>query len=313
MHMIQTDLELAATLDSPESYREKFFRLIPAFDSLRTYSTKALLLDLMAGLTVAAVAVPQAMAYAQIAGIPPQYGLYTAIVMTGVGALFDSSKQLINGPTNAISIAVLSAVVTFNETERISAVILLALMVGIVQMGITFLKLGDLTRYISHAVIIGFTVGASTLLVMDQLKNILGLTAKGSGEDHFLKRFWLTISHIDQNHAATIQGDIPESRISRCLFRTPISGSRPRAVFRTITIAISLISLQTFAGRGTLLESHQFFNLIAYRIYFLSLPQAGFQNTEWLTRQFCSKTSWSDSNAAICMRAMNSLGASQVD
>ena len=56
----------------------------------------------MAGLTVATVAVPQAMAYAQVAGLPPQYGLYTAIVMTAVGALFDSSKQLINGPTNAI-------------------------------------------------------------------------------------------------------------------------------------------------------------------------------------------------------------------
>jgi hypothetical protein len=79
--------------------------------------------DTMAGLTVAAVAVPQAMAYAQIAGIPPQYGLYTAIVMTAVGALFDSSKQLINGPTNAISIAVLSALVTFGDAERLPAAI----------------------------------------------------------------------------------------------------------------------------------------------------------------------------------------------
>src|ERR1041384_619656 len=104
---------------------EAFFRLVPAFYSLRSYSSRALALDAMAGLTVAAVAVPQAMAYAQIAGIPPQYGLYTAIVMTGVGALFDSSKQLINGPTNAISIAVLSAIVGFSETERVSAAILL--------------------------------------------------------------------------------------------------------------------------------------------------------------------------------------------
>src|SRR6266550_980502 len=88
---------------------ETFFRIVPAFDSLRNYSFHDLTSDTMAGLTVAAVAVPQAMAYAQIAGIPPQYGLYTAIVMTAVGALFDSSRQLINGPTNAISIATLSA------------------------------------------------------------------------------------------------------------------------------------------------------------------------------------------------------------
>ncbi|MCA1481932.1 SulP family inorganic anion transporter, partial [Bradyrhizobium sp. NBAIM08] len=95
-------------------FSETLFRIVPAFESLRTYSAQDLTSDTMAGLTVAAVAVPQAMAYAQIAGIPPQYGLYTAIVMTAVGALLDSSKQLINGPTNAISIAVLSALVGFS-------------------------------------------------------------------------------------------------------------------------------------------------------------------------------------------------------
>jgi sulfate permease, SulP family len=158
----------------------------------------------MAGLTVAAVAVPQAMAYAQIAGIPPQYGLYTAIVMTAVGALLDSSKQLINGPTNAISIAVLSALVGFGEADRIAAVILLTLMVGVVQTGISLLRLGDLTRYVSHAVIVGFTLGAAVLLVLDQLKNLLGLTAAGTGEDHFLKRFWLTMSNIDQTNRVAL-------------------------------------------------------------------------------------------------------------
>ena len=84
------------------------YRVVPAFDSLRRYGLHDARADLIAGLTVAAVAVPQAMAYALVAGLPPEYGLYTAIVMTAVGALFDSSRQLINGPTNAISIAVLS-------------------------------------------------------------------------------------------------------------------------------------------------------------------------------------------------------------
>src|SRR4029079_2661668 len=152
---------------------------IPALDSLRHYTLRDLTGDTMAGLTVAAVALPQAMAYAQIAGIPPQYGLYTAIVMTAVGALLDSSKQLINGPTNAISIAVLSALVGFSEPQRIPAVILLALMVGVIQTGISLLRLGDLTKYVSHAVIVGFTLGASILLVLDQLKNLLGIPAAG--------------------------------------------------------------------------------------------------------------------------------------
>src|SRR3954467_10336859 len=187
-----------APVNSSSSWAETFFRAVPAFDSLRTYSAHDLTSDTMAGLTVAAVAVPQAMAYAQIAGIPPQYGLYTAIVMTAVGALLDSSKQLINGPTNAISIAVLSALVGFSDAERIPAVILLALIVGVIQTGISLLRLGDLTRYVSHAVIVGFTLGASILLVLDQLKNLLGIPAAGTGEDHFLKRFWLTMEHIDK-------------------------------------------------------------------------------------------------------------------
>src|SRR5262245_60599759 len=74
------------------------FRVVPALDSLRTYSWTALRHDLIAGLTVAAVALPQGMAYAWAAGLEPQYGLYTAMVMTAVGALFASSRQLINGP-----------------------------------------------------------------------------------------------------------------------------------------------------------------------------------------------------------------------
>jgi sulfate permease, SulP family len=185
-------------------WRETFFRIVPAFDSLRTYSLRSLGLDAAAGVTVATVAVPQAMAYAQIAGLPPQYGLYTAIVMTAVGALFDSSKQLINGPTNAISIAVLSALVAFPEADRLQLAILLAFLVGVVQALITLLRLGDLNRYISHAVIVGFTLGAAVLIVLDQVKNLLGLRAGGTGDESFLRRFWLTISHIDQTNRATL-------------------------------------------------------------------------------------------------------------
>jgi SulP family sulfate permease len=165
-------------------------RVLPALDSLRTYGPRAARSDLFAGLTVAAVAVPQAMAYAMIAGLPAEYGLYTAIVMTAVGAIFDSSRQLINGPTNAISIAVLSVVGGIEGTDaKVQAAILLAFLVGATQLGISLLRLGDLSRYISHSVIVGFTAGASTLLVLDQTKNLLGMSAVGGAHDHFLVRF----------------------------------------------------------------------------------------------------------------------------
>jgi SulP family sulfate permease len=176
------------------SFTRWVLRRIPAVDSLRTCSFASLGRDLSAGLTVATVAVPQAMAYALLAGLPPQYGLYTAIVMTAVGALLDSSRQLINGPTNAISIALLSALAVIPEADRISAVITLTFLVGTIQLGIAFLRLGDLTRFVSHSVIVGFTLGASTLLVLDQTKNLLGLQARGNATEHFLTRFWLTVS-----------------------------------------------------------------------------------------------------------------------
>lgn len=184
-------------MSNPSSQTPKpwFYRVLPAIDSLREYSAPTARSDLLAGLTVAAIAVPQAMAYAMILGLPPQYGLYTAIVMTAIGALLDSSRQLINGPTNAISIAVLSVVGPLATSDGLLAVvILLTFMVGVIQLGISLFRLGDLTRYISHSVIVGFTLGAGSLLVIDQMKNLLGMKAMGGPHDHVLYRFWLTMT-----------------------------------------------------------------------------------------------------------------------
>jgi sulfate permease, SulP family len=177
---------------------------VPALDSLRTYSRGKFLADLLAGLTVAAIAVPQGMAYAIVAGLPPQYGLYTAIVVTAVGALFDSSYQLINGPTNAISIALLTVLATVPVETRVPAAAVFAFLVGAVQLGITVLRLGDLSRYVSHAVILGFTCGASVLLVLDQFKNLVGLSVVGSADDHFLMRFWLSLIYGGRWHRETV-------------------------------------------------------------------------------------------------------------
>src|SRR5438128_12357825 len=98
MHDVSETLTQNQSVERLSPWREWLFRVVPAFDSLRTYSIEVLGLDTMAGLTVAAVAVPQAMAYAQIAGIPPQYGLYPASITTSVGALVESSNQLLHRP-----------------------------------------------------------------------------------------------------------------------------------------------------------------------------------------------------------------------
>src|SRR5262245_26623050 len=118
---------VAASRDPPRP--GLFWRLVPPFDSLRGYRAADARADAVAGFTVAAVAVPQAMAYAMVAGLPAEYGLYTAIVMTAMGALLDSSRQLINGPTNAISIALLSAIGSMpGLDDKVQAAVLIALL-----------------------------------------------------------------------------------------------------------------------------------------------------------------------------------------
>jgi sulfate permease, SulP family len=198
--------ESGATNPSAGSRRlELLYRHVPALGALSTYSASDAKGDLAGGLSVAAVALPQAMAYALIAGLPAQYGLYTAIVMTAVGALFDSSRQLINGPTNAISIALLGAIASVGDPgQRIQAAILLAFLIGVIQLAISLARLGDLTRYVSHSVIVGFTAGASLLLILDQFKNLVGQKAVGSLHDHFLIRFWHSLSNGGPIHGPTL-------------------------------------------------------------------------------------------------------------
>ncbi|MGA2742243.1 MAG: SulP family inorganic anion transporter [Bryobacteraceae bacterium] len=153
--------------------------------------------DLLAGATVAAISLPQAMAYALIAGIDPRFGLYSAIVVTLVASIFGSSSHLINGPTNAISLVVFSALAFLDPEARFDlyqATFLLAVMVGLFQILIGVFKLGDLTRYISESVVIGFMAGAGFLVALGQVANLLGIKDRGTGHQHVLLRFWLTVS-----------------------------------------------------------------------------------------------------------------------
>jgi SulP family sulfate permease len=162
-----------------------------------SYSAEELRRDLLAALTVAAISLPQAMAYALLAGVDPRYGLYSAIVVTAVAALFGSSSHLINGPTSAISLVVFSALAGFDPDQRVEAaegMFLLGVMVGGIQIAIGVFRLGDLTRYISESVIVGFMSAAAALLAIGQIGTALGLRERGTGAQHLLHRLWLTLT-----------------------------------------------------------------------------------------------------------------------
>jgi SulP family sulfate permease len=158
------------------------------------YSWSTLRKDALAGLTVAAISLPQAMAYALIAGVEPRFGLYSAIVVTAVASVFGSSSHLINGPTNAISLVVFSALAFVEPERRPEAMFVLAIMVGGIQCLIAILRLGDLTRYISESVVIGFMAGAGMLIALRQVGKLLGLKDQGTGHQHVLYRLWLTLT-----------------------------------------------------------------------------------------------------------------------
>lgn len=241
---------------SPATALGWLYARVPALDSLRSYSLRSLRLDLFAGLTVATVAVPQAMAYASIPQLPVEYGLYTAIVMTAVGALLDSSRQLINGPTNAICIALASALAAVAPEERLQAAILMAFLVGLIQTCITLFRLGDLTRFISNSVIVGFTLGAAILLALDQLPHLLGLPRAGNIDEHFLVRFYLTVSRFDliNYRALTIGGATMLLAVGLRLV-----GHRLRSQLPDFLIAITLMATAVWFldwDRESFLQEH---------------------------------------------------------
>src|SRR5580692_10084645 len=142
------------------------------------YTWSAARRDMLAGATVAAISLPQAMAYALIAGVDPRFGLYSAIVVTFVASIFGSSSHLINGPTNAISLVVFSALAFFDPEARFDiyqGMFLLGIMIGSIQILIAVFRLGDLTRYISESIVLGFMAGAGTLVGLGQIANLLGI------------------------------------------------------------------------------------------------------------------------------------------
>jgi SulP family sulfate permease len=161
--------------------------------------------DLIAASTVAAIALPQGIAYALIAGVDPRFGLYSAIFVTAIASIFGSSSQLINGPTSAISLVVFSTLGFFEPDARLDAyegMFLLGIMVGSIQIFIAVFKLGDLTRYISESVILGFMTGASVLLAIGQIGNALGIRDKGTAHDQVFYRLWLTVTSSSPNYQA---------------------------------------------------------------------------------------------------------------
>ncbi len=143
--------------------------------------------DLMAALTGAVVVLPQGVAFATIAGMPPQYGLYAGMVPAIIAALFGSSKHLVSGPTTAASVVLFSALSVYavpGTTDYISLALTLTFMVGVFELALGLARMGALVNFISHSVIVGFTAGAAVLIAAKQLKFFFGMDIDSGGHLH---------------------------------------------------------------------------------------------------------------------------------
>lgn len=161
--------------------------------------------DLLAGLTVALVLIPQSMAYAQLAGMPSYYGLYAAFLPVMVGALWGSSRQLSTGPVAIVALLTASALAplaTTGSDQYIALAILLAIMVGAIQLSLGLFRLGAIVNLLSHPVIIGFTNAAAIIIALSQLNKLLGVPMSRS--ENFLSDIYGVLQQVGETHWPTL-------------------------------------------------------------------------------------------------------------
>lgn len=170
-----------------------------------SFNSENLKHDLIAGITVSLVAIPQSLAYAQLAGVPAYYGLYAALIPTIVGALFGSSRQLSTGPvamTSLLTAASVAPLAAHGSDTYYAYVILLALLSGIFQIAFGVLRVGVLLNFLSHPVLMGFINAAAMIIGLSQLPTLLGIPAQQS--EHFLLDIWQVLAHIDTVHELSL-------------------------------------------------------------------------------------------------------------
>ncbi len=190
-------------LDYSKRFRRMLFPTIDQIHELRDMET--LKVDLLAGLTVALVLVPQSMAYAQLAGLPAYYGLYASFLPPMVAAIFGSSRQLATGPVAVVSLmtaAALGPVATANPEGFLVYATLLAILVGVFQISLGLLRMGVLVDFLSHPVVVGFTNAGAIIIATSQLGKIFGVSVE-KAEHHYATVYHTFQSAADHLHWPT--------------------------------------------------------------------------------------------------------------
>ncbi len=178
---------------------------LPLLDQLARYSPGSLKSDLSAGITVGVMLIPQGMAYALIAGLPPIYGLYASLIPLLGYAIFGTSRQLAVGPVAIVSLLVAASVAPMADGDPnryIMLTLMLTIMVGVFQLAMGLLRFGFLVNFLSHPVLSGFTSAAALVIGFSQLKHLLGVDIERSNYIHEI--LWAAAQQWEAVHMPTV-------------------------------------------------------------------------------------------------------------
>lgn len=223
---------------------DKLAKVMPSIDWVRSYHRQDLSGDVTAGLTVAVMLIPQGMAYALLAGLPPIIGLYASIVPLAIYALFGSSRQLAVGPVAMVSLLVatgVGAIAKPGSGEFIAYAILVSLMVGAIQLGMGVFRLGFLVNFLSHPVVSGFTSAAALIIGFSQLKHLLGVDIQRSHHVHSI--LWQALQKLGEVNVLTVAIGVGSVVLLMVLKRVKKTFPAALAVVVLGTLAVWLFGL----------------------------------------------------------------------
>ncbi len=214
---------------------------------VRSYSKTNLRPDLMAGLTVGVVSLPQGIAFALLAGLPAVMGVYASIVAAIVGGLWGSSNQLSTGPTNSSSLLVFSILLPIavpGSATYIAAAGMLAVMSGLLRLVMGVARLGVLVNFVSDSVIVGFTAGAGVLIMVGQTRLLLGLSFPSS--PHLYETVGHLITHVPETHLLTILLGVGTLVATILIKRFKPSLPAPLIAMGLAALAVAVFGLQNY-------------------------------------------------------------------
>ena len=206
--------------------------------------------DLIAGITVALVAIPQSLAYAQLAGVPAYYGLYATLLPCVIGILFGSSRQLSTGPVAMTSLLTAASVIPFapwGSEQFYTAVVLMALLSGVTQIALGLARMGVLLNFLSHPVLMGFINAAAIIIGLSQFAPLIGMSLRNS--KHLLSDIVHVLASMDEMHAVSLLFGLVSLAVMAAMRRYA-----PRFPGVLITVALatfvsSLVGFETMGGR----------------------------------------------------------------